>query len=231
MILADNASSPLQLFSYFNDHRRDVLSWLGYHTWLSALPVVVGLVISLPLGYLARRYRFVYPPMVTLTGLLYTIPSIALFVSVPHLIGTKTLDPLNVAVALTIYTIALLVRVVADGLSAVPDDVAQAATAMGYTRWQRLVHVELPIAAPVIAAGLRVAAVSNVSMVAVAGTIGVPELGQLFTTGFQLSTTGPYYPPIVLGILMCLALAIAFDLLIVLATRILTPWRRLEAAR
>jgi osmoprotectant transport system permease protein len=231
MTLADNASSPLKFLDYFSGHRQDVLSWLGYHAWLSALPVVVGLLISLPLGYLARRYRFVYPPMVTLTGLLYTIPSIALFVSVPRLIGTKTLDPINVAIALTIYTVALLVRVVADGLAAVPEDVTQAATAMGYTRLQRLLRVELPIAVPVISAGLRVAAVSNVSMVAVAGTIGVPELGQLFTTGFQLSTTGPYYPPIVLGIVLCLALAIAFDLLIVAANRALTPWRRVVGAR
>jgi osmoprotectant transport system permease protein len=231
MILAGGESSPLRMFSYFQDHRHDVLSWLGYHAWLSALPVVIGLIISLPLGWLARRYRWVYPPMVTLTGLLYTIPSIALFVAVPRVIGTKTLDPINVAIALTIYTVALLVRVVADGLGAVPADVAQAATAMGYTRLQRLIRVELPIAVPVIAAGLRVAAVSNVSMVAVAATIGVPELGQLFTNGFQLSTTGPYYPPIVLGIVLCLILAIVFDILIVLANRALTPWRRAVSAR
>ena len=231
VLQASDASSPLKLFTYFSDHRSDVLSWLGSHAWLSALPVVLGLVIALPLGWLARRYRWVYPPMVTLTGLLYTIPSIALFVAVPRIIGTKTLDPLNVAIALTIYTVALLVRVVADGLGNVPDDVAQAATAMGYTRVQRLVRVELPLAVPVIAAGLRVAAVSNVSMVAVAGTIGVPELGQLFTNGFQLSTTGPYYPPIALGILLCLLLAIVFDALIQLGTRALTPWRRAVAAR
>jgi osmoprotectant transport system permease protein len=138
------------------------------------------------------------------------------------LIGTKILDPINVAVALTIYTVALLVRVVADGLSAVPDSVAQAATAMGYRRFQRLVRVELPIAVPVIAAGLRVASVSNVSLVAVAATIGVPELGQLFTTGFQLS----YFAPILLGIVLCVALAMVFDTVIVVATRLLTPWQR-----
>jgi osmoprotectant transport system permease protein len=93
---------------------------------------------------------------------------------------------------------------------------------MGYKRFQRLVSVELPIAVPVIAAGLRVAAVSNVSLVAVAATIGVPELGQLFTNGFQLS----YFPPIFIGILLCVALAIVFDTAIVLGTRMLTPWRR-----
>ena len=231
MIGALGASSPLNAFSYFGDHRQQVLSWLGYHAWLSALPVLIGLVIALPLGWLARRYRWVYPPMVTLTGLLYTIPSIALFVVLPQIIGTQTLDPINVVIALSVYSVALLVRVVADGLGAVPDDVAQAATAMGYTRLQRLVRVDLPIATPVIAAGLRVAAMSNVSMVTVAATIGVPELGQLFTNGFQLSTTGPYYPPIVLGIVLCLLLAIAFDVLIMLTNRALTPWRRAVAVR
>ncbi len=210
------------MVTYFDQHRSEILTWLGYHAWLSALPVVLGLLISLPLGWLATRNRWLYPPLVGAAGLLYTIPSIALFVVLPDMLGTKVLDPINVAVALTIYTVALLVRVVADGLSAVPDEVAQAATAMGYRRFQRLISVELPIAVPVIAAGLRVAAVSNVSLVAVAATIGVPELGQLFTTGFQLS----YFTPIIIGIVLCVALALVFDTVIVTTTRLLTPWRR-----
>jgi osmoprotectant transport system permease protein len=210
------------MLTYFNENRDQVLSWFGYHAWLAAVPVVLGLIISLPLGWLAVRKGWLYAPVVGIAGVLYTIPSIALFVILPNLIGTKILDPINVAVALTIYTVALLVRVVADGLSAVPDSVAQAATAMGYRRFQRLVRVELPIAVPVIAAGLRVASVSNVSLVAVAATIGVPELGQLFTTGFQLS----YFAPILLGIVLCVALAMAFDTVIVVATRLLTPWQR-----
>jgi osmoprotectant transport system permease protein len=210
------------MITYFKEHHSDILTWLGSHVWLAALPVFLGLVIALPLGWLAHRYRWLYAPLVTVAGLLYTIPSIALFVVLPGLLGTKVLDPINVAVALTIYTVALLVRVVADGLASVPDDVAQAATAMGYKRFQRLVAVELPIALPVIAAGLRVAAVSNVSLVAVAATIGVPELGQLFTNGFQLS----YFPPIFIGILLCVLLALVFDTVIVLTTRWLTPWRR-----
>jgi osmoprotectant transport system permease protein len=210
------------VITYFRQHHDEIISWLGNHVWLSALPVLLGLIIALPLGWLANRYRWLYAPLISVAGLLYTIPSIALFVVLPGLLGTQVLDPINVAVALTIYTVALLVRVVADGLASVPDDVAQAATAMGYKRFQRLVAVELPIAAPVIAAGLRVASVSNVSLVAVAATIGVPELGQLFTNGFQLS----YFAPILIGILLCVALALVFDTVIVLATRMLTPWRR-----
>ena len=210
------------MITYFKQHHEEIISWLGNHVWLSALPVLLGLIIALPLGWLANRYRWLYAPLISIAGLLYTIPSIALFVVLPGLLGTKVLDPINVAVALTIYTVALLVRVVADGLASVPEDVAQAATAMGYKRFQRLVAVELPIAVPVIAAGLRVAAVSNVSLVAVAATIGVPELGQLFTNGFQLS----YFAPILIGILLCVALALVFDTVIVLTTRALTPWRR-----
>lgn len=210
------------IFGYLGQHRAEILSWLGYHAWLSAVPVLAGLALSLPLGWLARRYRWLYGPLVSVSGLLYTIPSIALFVILPGLLGTKVLDPINVAVALTIYTVALLVRVVADGLGAVPDDVVQAATAMGYGGFQRLLAVDLPIAVPVIAAGLRVAVVANVSLVAIAATIGVPELGQLFTAGFQLA----YFPPIIIGIVLCVALALLFDTVIVIGTRLLTPWRR-----
>ncbi len=231
MILADANSSPWHFWGYFQDHLHEDLGWLWDHVWLSALPVLIGLVISLPLGWLARRYRWAYPPLISITGLLYTIPSIALFVMVPPLFGLKSLDPLQVPIALTVYSVALLVRVVADGLASVPDDVLQAATAMGFGRVRRLVSVELPIAVPVIAAGLRVAMVSNVSLVAVAGTIGMDNLGRLFDQGIQLSTPTAYYPPIVLGIVLCVLLATAFDVLIVLGNRAATPWRRAVAAR
>lgn len=210
------------MIQYFRDNHSEIIGWLGWHARLSALPLVFGLIISLPLGWLARRYRWAYPPLVTVAGLLYTIPSLALFILLPGLLKTKILDPTNVIVALTIYTVALMVRVVADGLAAVPSDVVQAATAMGYRRVGRLIRVELPIAVPVIAAGLRVAAVSNVSLVSVSALIGVPELGQLFTNGFQLS----YKTPIVLGIILSVVLALIFDTVIQVLARLLTPWRR-----
>lgn len=210
------------MISYFQQHQSQILSWLGWHARLSALPLLFGLILSLPLGWLARRYRWAYPPLVSIAGLLYTIPSLALFIVLPGILKTRILDPTNVVVALTIYTVALLVRVVADGLAAVPDDVLQAATAMGYRGFGRLVRVELPIAVPVIAAGLRVAAVSNVSLVSVSALIGVPQLGQLFVNGFQLN----YQAPILLGIVLSVLLALAFDITIQLLGRSLTPWRR-----
>jgi osmoprotectant transport system permease protein len=213
------------VIDYFRTNSDEILSWLGWHARLSALPLLIGLAIALPLGWLARRYRWLYPPLVTVAGLLYTIPSLALFILLPGVLKTRILDPTNVVVALTIYTVALLVRVVADALAAVPEEVLQAATAMGYRRVGRLLRVELPIAVPVIAAGLRVAAVSNVSLVSVAALIGIPQLGQLFTNGFQLS----YQTPILLGILLSVLLALVFDSAIQLLARLLTPWRRAVA--
>lgn len=234
ILLADDpssSSSPWYFWGYFLDHRSDDLGWLWDHTWLSVVPVIIGLIIALPLGWLARRYPWLYPPLITVSGLLYTIPSIALFVLVPPILGLDSLSPLQVPIALTVYSVALLVRVVADGLESVPDDVNQAATALGYGRVRRLLTVELPIAVPVLTAGLRVATVSNVSMVAIAGTIGQSNLGVLFTLGFQLSSPTAYYPPIVLGIVLCVALALVLDLVLVGAGRLLTPWRRAVAGR
>jgi len=213
------------VIDYFRTNSDDIINWLGWHARLSALPLLIGLLLALPLGWLARRYRWLYLPMVTTAGLLYTIPSLALFILLPGLLKTRILDSSNVVVALTIYTVALLVRVVADALAAVPEDVLQAATAMGYRRIGRLLKVELPIAVPVIAAGLRVAAVSNVSLVSVSALIGIPELGQLFTNGLQLN----YQTPILLGIILSVLLALVFDTAIQLVARLLTPWRRAVA--
>ena len=217
------------VWDYFQSNQSQILSWLWTTIWLAAVPVVIGLAISLPVGWLASRYRWSYPPIVTTGGLLYTIPSIVLFLVLPGILGTGILDPVNVAVALTIYCVALLVRVVADGLNAVSEDTLSAASAMGYTNRQRLFAVQLPLAVPVIGAGVRVAAVSNVSLVAVASTLGVSQLGSLFTAGFYASVNGSR--PIILGLIMFVLLALAFDALILVLLRLATPWRRAVAAR
>jgi osmoprotectant transport system permease protein len=208
--------------TWLGDHFAEVLSLIGQHVYLAGVPLVLGLLIALPLGWLARRYRVLYPFLIIGTGLLYTIPSLALFIMLPLLLGTKILDPNNVVVAMTIYTVALLVRTVADGLGSVPDDVNQSATAMGYKRVRRFMSVELPLALPVISAGLRVAAVSNVSIVSVAALIGVSQLGSLFTDGFQRA----FLDPIVVGVVACVLLALLFDGVILGATRLMTPWQR-----
>ena len=204
-----------------------ILSWLGDHIWLAALPTILGLLIALPLGAVAHRYRWSHGALLTIAALFYTIPSIALFVLLPGVIGTKILNPLNVVVALTLYTLALLVRVVADALESVPPLVVQSASAMGYRPLRSLITVQLPLAIPVIAAGLRVAAVSNVSLVSVAALLGIPQLGQLFTVGFQLD----FYTPIIAGIVLCLLVAGLFDAIILISARLATPWTRAVQAR
>ncbi|HEV7209834.1 MAG TPA: ABC transporter permease subunit [Mycobacteriales bacterium] len=197
------------------------------HVYLALVPVAVGLLVALPLGYLAARWRRFYPPLLAVSGILYSIPSLAMFVALPGLLGTKILDPLNIVVALSIYTVALLARTVVDGLASVPEHVLQAATAMGFGRIRRLIKVELPIAVPVVVAGLRVAAVANISLVSVGAVIGVGGLGQLFTSGFQLD----FLTPIYVGVGLLVLLALVVDTLLVLGQRLLTPWVRAGRAR
>ncbi|MDE1947486.1 MAG: ABC transporter permease [Burkholderiales bacterium] len=192
------------------------------HAWLAALPLVLGLAIALPLGWLAHRLPRLRLAIVSLAGALYTVPSLVLFILLPLVLGTRILDPFNVVVAMTLYTVALLVRTVADGLASVPEEVRQAALAMGFGAFRRWVSVELPLALPVISAGLRVAAVSNVSIVSIAALIGVVQLGSLFTEGFALLAL----PPIVVGSIACVLLAFVFDLAIIGLTRLATPWAR-----
>lgn len=208
--------------SWFLEHTDAVAQLAVQHAYLAGLPLLLGLLIALPLGWLAQRGGWWRPLLLSGTGLLYTIPSLALFVLIPLVLGTKILDPVNVLVAMTVYTVALLVRSVADGLASVPEQTSAAATAMGYGGVRRLAAVDLPLAVPVISAGLRVAAVSNVSIVSVASLIGVAQLGSLLTDGYQRF----YGDELLVGIVACVLLALAFDLAIVVLTWVLTPWRR-----
>ena len=192
------------------------------HLYFALPPIVIGLVLAIPLGWLANRTRAGRTVTINISGLLYTIPSLALFVLLPPLLGTRILDPINVIVALTVYTVALLVRTVADGLSAVPPVVVNSATAMGYGPLRRFAAVELPLSVPVVVAGLRVAAVSNISLVTVGAVIGFGGLGKMFTDGFQRGIP----EEIVTGIVLVLLLALIVDGLLLLLGRVLTPWDR-----
>lgn len=199
---------------------------LVQHLYLSVLPIIMGLVLAIPLGMAAVRSRWVDAPLLGASSVAYSIPSLALFIAMPSIIGTKILDPANVIIALSLYTLALLFRAVTDGLKAVPEPVRMASTAMGMRRPRQLLTVELPIAVPVIAAGLRVTAVSNISMVSVGALIGVGGLGDLFTYGFQVGSL----PLILTGVVLSVALALLADLVIVLLQRALTPWTRARAS-
>jgi osmoprotectant transport system permease protein len=192
------------------------------HTILAVVPVLLAFVVSVPLGYLVYRTSRGANSLLAVLGLIYSIPSLALFVAMPILLGTKILDPLNIAVALAIYSIALLVRSVVDGFRSVPDLVKQSASAVGYGTFRRLLRVELPLAMPVIFAGLRVVTVSNIALVSVAVVVGQGALGTLFERGFRST----FYTPIIVGLVLSLALALLADALILLIQRGALPWSR-----
>ncbi|ATY14581.1 ABC transporter permease [Amycolatopsis sp. AA4] len=204
------------------NNRGEILANLLENIYLALVPLVAGIVLAILFGWLGHRWRPARSVLLVVGNLLYTIPSLALFVVIPGIIGTKILDSINVIVALTIYTTALLVRPVLDALEAVPPHIVAAATAIGYREPRRFFSVELPLAVPVLAAGVRVASVSNISLVSVGALIGTGALGVLFTDGFQRE----YFSPIVVGIVLTMLLALIVDLLLVLLRNLLTPWER-----
>jgi osmoprotectant transport system permease protein len=192
------------------------------HIRLSILPIVLGFVIAIPLGWLAYRYRLTRGLILTLVGLLYTIPSLALFVILPPLLGIGFLSEANVLIALTIYAVAIMARSVADALASVDPDIRQAATAVGYSSWSRFWTVDFPLAGPVLLAGLRVVAVSTVSLLTVGIVVGVQSLGYLFTNGYQRGILAS----VLTGVVMTVLIALLFDRLLVLLGRVLMPWMR-----
>lgn len=209
-------------WSWLQRNATDIVQLLGQHALLAVLPVLAALLVSLPLGYLVHRAGRTANAILAVLGVVYSIPSLALFVALPALLGTSILSPLNVVVALTIYSVALLVRSVVDGLRSVPADVAQSASAIGFGRFRRLLRVELPLAMPVIYAGLRVVTVSNIALVSVAVLVGSGALGQLFQTAYNRQ----FYTPLVAGMVLSVALALLADALILALQRGTLPWAR-----
>ena len=191
------------------------------HLALAAPPIVIGFLISIPLGYWASRTRVLRSILLTTGNILYTIPSIALLVLVPVALNLPILDPRNVVVALTIYSIALMLRVATDAFASVPADVRASAVAVGYSGLQRFFAVELPLAGPVLLAGVRVVSVSTVSLVTIGAVIGIESLGSFFTNAFQVSFPTEAYVALVL----VLVIAAGFDVILSTLGRVLMPWR------
>lgn len=194
------------------------------HVRLSLVPIVIGLAIAIPAGALIQRHRGLRRVSTVLASIVFTIPSLALFVVLPLIIPTRILDEANVMVALTLYTTALLIRAVPEALDAIAPQVRDAATAVGYRPLAQLVRIELPLALPVLVASLRVVAVTNISMVSVGSVIGIGGLGTWFTEGYQANKSSQ----IVAGIVAIFLLAVVVDVLIVSAGRIATPWARVK---
>ena len=196
------------------------------HLRLALIPVLLGLLIAVPLGAFVWRRPALRRFTTVAASIIFTIPSLALFVILPLIIPTRILDEANVIVALTLYTTALLARAVPEALDAVPAPVRDAASAVGYTRFRQLLKVELPLSVPVLIAGLRVVAVTNISMVAVGSVIGIGGLGSWFTEGYQADKSDQ----IIAGIIAIFLVAVVIDVLILVAGRAITPWTRARAA-
>ena len=197
------------------------------HLRQSVIPLVIGFIISVPLGWVAWRYRLVRSGVITITGLLYTIPSLALLILLPSVLGYSIVSETNLIVALAIYAVAILVRSVADGLDSVDPGVRQASTAIGYGTFRRFWAADFPLAGPVILAGLRVAAASTISLATVGILVGVINLGYLFTNGLQRRII----PEVLAGVVVVVLLALLVDFVLVVAGRLLMPWTRATAVR
>lgn len=208
--------------NYLLTHLDDAWALTLIHLRLSLIPVLIGLLIAVPLGAMVQRTTLPRRLTTVTASIIFTIPSLALFVVLPLIIPTRILDEANVIVALSLYTTALLVRAVPEALDNVPAQVRDAATAVGYKALTRVVKIELPLAIPVLVAGLRVVAVTNISMVSVGAVIGIGGLGTWFTEGYQADKSDQ----IVAGIIAIFVLAIVVDTLIMLAGRLATPWTR-----
>ncbi|WP_415973529.1 ABC transporter permease [Rhodococcus sp. 077-4] len=201
-----------------------VVGYTKTHLYLSLVPLFVGLLIAIPLGTVIRNTRWVRRITLTVASIAFTLPSLALFVTIPAVVGLPVLDPLNVVIALAVYSTALLVRAVPEALDSVPFAVVDSAEAMGYSTLRRAVTVELPLALPVLIANIRVVAVTNISLVSVGSVIGIGGLGQLFTQGYQRD----YPDQIFAGIISIVFLALVFDAALYVLGRRLTPWTRLS---
>jgi len=206
------------------DNRSTILDLTLTHAWLSALPLIIGFLLALPVGWYASRHPRLRGSLLSVGSVLYSIPSLPLFVILPGIIGTGFLSPANVVIALTLYAAAIMVRSATDAFTSVSPAVLDAATATGYSSRQRGIAVELPLAGPVLLAGLRVVSVSTVSLVSVGALIGVSSLGTLFTDGFNRDFT----TEIVVGVIGIVVLAVVFDALLVTTGRILMPWASLS---
>ena len=190
------------------------------HLALSVPAIILSFVVSVPIGWLAHRYRWSRGVLLSLCALLYAIPSLALFIALPAVTGLSLRSPLNLVIALTLYGVAVIVRTAADAFDAVERDVLQSATAIGYSSAGRFWAVQLPLAGPVLLSGLRVVIVSTVSLATVGAVIGVQSLGSLFTDGFQRGIQ----VEIITGIVATIVLALVLDWLAVALGRLLMPW-------
>jgi osmoprotectant transport system permease protein len=215
--------NPWFSWDYLRNDRDFVVGMLQQHVRLTVAAVILALLVAVPLALLARRWRVLAGPIVAGAGVLYTIPSLGLFAMLAPFTGF-TLER-TVLVGLVVYALLVLLRNTIAGLAGVPADVVEAARGMGYGGARLLWRIELPLALPVIMTGVRIATVSTVALVTIGVINGNGGLGQVILRGFQ----SDYRAQVVTGTALCVVLALAADLALVLLMRVLTPWSRRRA--
>jgi osmoprotectant transport system permease protein len=214
-------ANPWFSWRYVQDNADEILSALQFHLGITALTMIIALIIALPLAIVSYWWRPLTGPILALSGVLYTIPSLALLALIAPVVGAT--NGASVLIALVLYALLVLVRNALAGLTQVPAEVRDAAAGMGYGRFGRLWRVELPLALPGILTGLRLATVSTVALVTVGALIGKGGLGGMILGGFRNNF---YKAEIMTGTLLCVGLALVLDLLLAGAGRVLTPWAR-----
>ena len=219
MILAQLEGQPLVQWDWVAGHLDDIWSATSEHLVLTGIALGVGFTISLGLSLLALRYRKTYAPITWVTGILYTIPSLALFSLLVPITG---LSVLTAEIGLVSYTLLILIRNIVAGIDGVDPAVKEAALGMGYTRRRILVQIEFPLAMPVIIAGIRIASVTTIGLVTVTALIGQGGLGFFILQGLRRFFT----TEIMVGAVMSVVLAVVIDFLLVVVQRALTPWAR-----
>ena len=204
---------------YLADRSGEIVDATVEHVWITLVSVLLGLLIAFPLALLARRYVRLESTILGISTGIYTIPSLALF---PLLVPFTGLSPTTVVIGLALYALTVLVRAMLEGLRAVPEEVRESATGLGYGAGRLLFRVELPLALPVIMAGLRVATVSTVALTTVGSLVAYGGLGNLIRDGVSTN----FRAELLTAAVLCVLLAILLDVLIVLVQRLLTPWTR-----
>lgn len=204
---------------YWQDYRPELVDATVQHLWLTVVSVLAGLVVAVPLALLARRTGLVESTVVGATTIIYTIPSLALFSLLLPLTG---LSETTVVVGLALYSLTILVRNILAGLQGVPESVREAARGVGYSNRRLLMSVELPLALPVIMAGIRVATVSTVALVTVGSIVSYGGLGNLLL----LAVGNQFKAQIFAASVLCVLLAVVLDVALYLLQRLLTPWAR-----
>jgi osmoprotectant transport system permease protein len=209
-------------WSWVSDHTSDIREQIVEHLTLVGWSLLWGLVLALPLALLAHRYHWLRGPALTVTGILYTVPSIAAF---SLLLPYTGLEKSTVVIPLTTYSLLILVRNALAGLDGVAPDVLEAAHGMGYSGARRTFAVELPLAVPAIMAGFRIAAVTLIGLVPIAAIVGQGGLGTFMLDGYNRD----FQTPLTVGTVLVIVIAVAVDALLILVQRLITPWNRRKA--